>query len=601
MEVPGPPKGPVYGGKGPLVLGLTWPAAGIASCLILARVYQWCRINKQGGWALTWALVSCILCNLVQILATVAVSYGIGVHEADLLATGNLEALLLWSWMTIGIFQLTIASGKVAAVSFLLAVQGPTFKKGRYFLHFLAISNILISIPLTVFAFTQCSPSQKLWNPSIPGVCHTRALYKFVFVDGCYTGATDLMLSIYPIGLLWSLQMDIRLKWIYRFLLGLVGFTCVCSCFRTYAAYLFHTTPLDTSYVLADLFIWGGIEMYVTLITTSIPALWPTVRKFCPLRVENLKRLSGQPNAQHNPGSGSDSSAHCHRDNPPSVPSKSKPRSGLNISSLSSLFNAADAWKLTPRGIRSQSASSPTAPTPTSTSTCPRGNPILGSHSTSNYELTIQPHTQAHAHKAHISHSIAPGQEQDLEALGPDLITMRQDVIVGRESIESWDFNDYDGVTGVVPIYCEAEGRPSQETAEVSWRSIISNANPYYQQGGPQTPSRRLHEQELSVRRHHQRPTDVRSGKKPAQAAFPTPPPPTKTARIRRDAAPSRSVRSEPRSDTSRGSESDYSETHPSGGARREAARPSIPRTRTENAEAGFGDLGTLPSRVRFV
>ena len=142
---------------------------------------------------------------------------------------------------------------------------------------------MLLTIPLAFFTFFQCSPVQKLWHPLIPGLCHTRAYHAFIYADGGmrlrtlniinthtdtyvgYTALTDIALSIYPVIMLWPLQMDIRLKWIYRFLLGLVGFTCICSCFRTYSIYVINSTPLDTSYALTDLFIWGGIEMYSLL------------------------------------------------------------------------------------------------------------------------------------------------------------------------------------------------------------------------------------------------------------------------------------------------------------------------------------------------
>ena len=137
---------------------------------------------------------------------------------------------------------------------------------------------------------------------------------------------------------------------------------------------------------------------------------------------------------------------------------------------------------------------------------------------------------------------------------------MRQDVSVKRESVESRQLEDFDGVTGVLPICAEVEGVPSHDAVGVSWRSIISSANPYYQQEGLRTPTIQTTEVEVEDNGVHPHRHD--------------------------DESPSTFENGKGRDGKT------------SAGRVKAARKPLVQRTKTEVSEARFGDLGLLPART---
>lgn len=79
---------------------------------------------------------------LTQIFLFISVSFGIGNHAQVLLEHGTLIHALKWCWIASLLSFFAIGLGKVAAISFLLAIQGPTFFYKRMFLVFLATFNV---------------------------------------------------------------------------------------------------------------------------------------------------------------------------------------------------------------------------------------------------------------------------------------------------------------------------------------------------------------------------------------------------------------------------------------------------------------------------
>lgn len=65
-------------------------------------------------------------CLIETCFITVAVAYGLGNRFAKADAAGEVSTLLFWTWLSCCLFLLNIASGKVAAVSFLLNLHAGT-------------------------------------------------------------------------------------------------------------------------------------------------------------------------------------------------------------------------------------------------------------------------------------------------------------------------------------------------------------------------------------------------------------------------------------------------------------------------------------------
>ena len=148
-----------------------------------------------------------------QSMLTVATANGIGQHVWELDIPYIAKALkFFWVSASIGLFA--IAFAKIAIVALFLGIQGPSQYKRRMFLHFLWISNLVFSIVLVVFIFTQCTPVAKIWDITIiQGNCNLRrGALKFGYFQGAWAALTDMILAVFPIFIAWDLQTSVRMK-----------------------------------------------------------------------------------------------------------------------------------------------------------------------------------------------------------------------------------------------------------------------------------------------------------------------------------------------------------------------------------------------------
>ena len=115
---------------------------------------------------------------------TVSVLYGTGNHQDDL---SNHQAVYsaLWSWIGQVCAIFSMVWGRFGVIALLVALQGPTYQTWRYALYVVGVAQALINIIEVVLILNQCSPTQKLWDQSIPGTCNLIGLCSKVgFLQG---------------------------------------------------------------------------------------------------------------------------------------------------------------------------------------------------------------------------------------------------------------------------------------------------------------------------------------------------------------------------------------------------------------------------------
>ncbi len=175
-------------------MGITWTMTMIAIILMGLRTYTNFALVRNFGWDYFWATVTLVrragtpprpiagkvaadaqrgqLSTLVgQIMQTVAVRYGLCNH-IYFLTPAQIVAATKWTWLGQIVVLNAIGFGKIAIVAFLLRVQDGTHSKGKWFLYFVAVSGVIVNINQTVLMLTQCDPSARTWDKSLPGHCN---------------------------------------------------------------------------------------------------------------------------------------------------------------------------------------------------------------------------------------------------------------------------------------------------------------------------------------------------------------------------------------------------------------------------------------------
>ena len=94
---------------------------------------------------------------------------------------------LTLTWVSIYFTFLGIGLGKFAVVAFILSLQGMTHLRQRYFLYFLAISNILIDLIFVFFLAFRCSPPSKMFILGLSQTCgyNFEGARGFGYFTGC--------------------------------------------------------------------------------------------------------------------------------------------------------------------------------------------------------------------------------------------------------------------------------------------------------------------------------------------------------------------------------------------------------------------------------
>ncbi|KAK5120791.1 hypothetical protein LTR85_005857 [Meristemomyces frigidus] len=261
-----------YGGKGPLILGITWAEALLTTIIVCARAYASITLVARAEWDLFWVVVAWVFSFVAQIFITISIAYGIGNHIA-VLAANDIVQDQKWSWFGQIVAVLAIGFGKIGVIALLLRIQGPTHRKKSYFLHAIWITNTIINIVQIVLILKQCTPVQKMWNDSLAGNCDFRVTTSHGgFFQGSWAAASNLALAIYPITVFWSLHISWKRK------LGLCalmdgGFIAAAAGVMKTIYIELITATTDATYAISPLVIWAYTEMWIIIILGSIPSL----------------------------------------------------------------------------------------------------------------------------------------------------------------------------------------------------------------------------------------------------------------------------------------------------------------------------------------
>jgi hypothetical protein len=144
---------------------------------------------------------------------TISVDYGIGTHISPATPSSNPDPQSqLYQLIFTNFSILAIAFGKMAVIQFILQLEG-TNRNGKRILYFCAASNCIVSFIFIPLLWAQCNPVNKIWNPSITGVCYGKETYTtFAYFQGSFGATLDTALALYPAIMLWHLQVKLHIK-----------------------------------------------------------------------------------------------------------------------------------------------------------------------------------------------------------------------------------------------------------------------------------------------------------------------------------------------------------------------------------------------------
>ncbi|MCJ1250149.1 hypothetical protein MMC30_007375 [Trapelia coarctata] len=244
---------------------------------VLSRFYCRARVTRNLWWD-DW----CILAPLIFITAassTISVysSYGGTRHVFDLEPVQIAKAVE-WNLVSLVFCIMAISTGKVSVALLIYRLQAPS-KWRTWLLGFLSGSSLLVAVLIIGLEYAQCTPTEKLWIPTLPGSCwDAKKINNWDIAGSCYWALVDLLLAIVPISFLWNLQMSLGKKAAICGLLGLGLFAAICGAIKTsYLPTL--TAESDITWITISLLVWNVTEANVIIYAACLPTIRPLFRR----------------------------------------------------------------------------------------------------------------------------------------------------------------------------------------------------------------------------------------------------------------------------------------------------------------------------------
>ncbi|KAK8054933.1 hypothetical protein PG993_000160 [Apiospora rasikravindrae] len=308
-----PPRNPHDLGRGPMVMGLTWTFTILAIVTTLLRFYVRRRIGPHPApddWLMLVAAIFQLVC---QVFVTIAFTYGMGKHQADIRVPDEIVPMVMWEWISIVPGLTAGMLGRLSICVLLVRLFGVN-KWFRYHAIILTVCGVVANILIIVTVFASRTPVQSLWDQSIPGATQwdpnivlslmyigqgefhlqlstTAPLFlslepRLIPIAGFYAIA-DITFVLIPIMFIWKLQTSLERRVGLIALMAMGLFTAALSIMKGIAA---DPGPSpdgpkspDQAYEATLELLWATLEQASVVALGNVPALRPLGRLELPV------------------------------------------------------------------------------------------------------------------------------------------------------------------------------------------------------------------------------------------------------------------------------------------------------------------------------
>ncbi|KAL7929769.1 hypothetical protein V8C35DRAFT_314744 [Trichoderma chlorosporum] len=213
------------------------------------------------------------------IVTIIACYKGIGKHIWN--PTVDLEEIIKILWAYEFIYSSVIPLTKLSLILFYYRLfHVSAFRNVLWFVLFLVVGWW---IAIFVVCIVQCQPYDYFWkqyvDPTATGRCIN--IEHFFVGNAAASVATDFMILLTPIPMVWGLQMPIAQRMTVLGIFFLGGFACVAGLYRIFVE-LQMFKSIDLTWGMSQAFIWSSVEPNIGIVCACLPTFRPLMRRFIP-------------------------------------------------------------------------------------------------------------------------------------------------------------------------------------------------------------------------------------------------------------------------------------------------------------------------------
>ncbi|KAJ5589448.1 hypothetical protein N7537_012126 [Penicillium hordei] len=241
----------------------------IISRLVVRGYIQGARLEAD-DWLIGTSSIPLIALLTASILGG---TYGFGLHGWRI-TVENMVTMkkILFAYLIVYLFELLLI--KVSILMFYRRIFG---------MNWMIWTTLLVSygwsIGSMIAALCACEPISYFWREIIDTTSGSNRynFYYYYVGNAAANVVTDVLILLFPVPVVWSLQMRTSQKIGVCGILLLGGFICVVSGIRIHYITYLHNN-IDITWTLGDVAVWSTIEPCIGIICACLPVIQPFVR-----------------------------------------------------------------------------------------------------------------------------------------------------------------------------------------------------------------------------------------------------------------------------------------------------------------------------------
>ncbi|CAG8909659.1 unnamed protein product [Penicillium egyptiacum] len=248
----------------------------IATLIAAVRIFTRAFLVKQMGADDYVIIVSLAFSWIFFGLLAGEVFHGMGEHYAAIPAE-IFKFQMICFWASVPIYQTSLISTKMSILlQYKRVFSTPRMRRACWLLiGFLGAYGTWTIIS----AWANCVPLAKFWDPTVPGFClDKKALW---FSNSAIHILTDILILIYPMPVLKSLQLPRKQKFALMAVFALGGFVLITSVLRL-KSLLIISNSNDPTYDNVGAATWSAVECNVAIICACLPGTRAFLSKLLP-------------------------------------------------------------------------------------------------------------------------------------------------------------------------------------------------------------------------------------------------------------------------------------------------------------------------------
>ncbi|KAI0169215.1 hypothetical protein GGR52DRAFT_554218 [Hypoxylon sp. FL1284] len=254
------------------LLAIIWTLAGVSTLLFAGRllirsiILKSFHLDDLFGF-LSWALmIACMIVSSIEVPISYRFS-SIQIKESPKPPEDEFEAMKI----TVAKFNTSSAtlfwtSLYCVKISFMLLYKMVLGVNGTYRRAWMAclVYIVLCYATCLIGVFAECGPVRNLFNPEQCATFYVKSLdQKFIWLDFFCNVSSDLILVIFPLPMIWRLQMRTKQK---LALTGIFGLAAITIAFETVRTVKLH----QVSFYLTNLYSY--LELLISVLVSMLPS-----------------------------------------------------------------------------------------------------------------------------------------------------------------------------------------------------------------------------------------------------------------------------------------------------------------------------------------